>query len=195
MQVIPTIFEKEFKRAFERMEKVGEYSMWMQIDVTDGKFTTGKSFELEQLTSEEIAKKDWLFDIHLMVETPEKWVNKAIMAGGSRIIGQVEMMESVDDFIKKTKEYGVETGLGFDLETEVKEIPEGVDLILLMARKAGFEPKEIDERIWEKIEKAKKWGVRIGVDGGIRKEHLAKLEEAGVSIAYVGEEYLNIVNE
>jgi ribulose-phosphate 3-epimerase len=195
MIIIPTVFEKEFRRAVERMETVAQHSMWMQIDVIDGRFTDGKTFELEQLNSQEIVNKDWLFDIHLMVETPEKWVNKAIMVGGSRVIGQVETMQSVDAFIEKTKEYGVEVGLGFDIETEIIEIPAGVDVILLMARKAGFESKELDERIWEKIKKTKKWGVKIGVDGGIKKEHVVRLEEAGVSIAYVGEEYLNIVND
>ncbi|MFA6518035.1 MAG: hypothetical protein WCV93_00070 [Candidatus Shapirobacteria bacterium] len=195
MIVIPTIFEKEFERAFERMEKVGEHSMWMQIDVVDGKFTSGKTFDLEQLASKEIVNKDWLFDVHLMVDDPEKWINKAIMAGASRITGQVEKMTSVEKFVEKVREYRIEVGLGFDIETPAEKIPEGTDLILLMAREAGFEPKEIDERVWEKIEMAKKWEIKIGVDGGIKKEHIAKLEEAGVGVAYVGKEYLNIVNE
>lgn len=174
---------------------VGKHSMWMQIDVIDGKFTSGKTFDLEQLASEEIADKNWLFDVHLMVDKPEKWVNKAIMAGASRITGQVERMALAEKFVEKVREYKVEVGLGFDIETPVGAIPEGVDLILLMARKAGFEPVDFDEKIWEKIEEARKLGIKIGVDGGIRKEHLPRLEKAGVSIAYVGKEYLNTVNE
>jgi len=194
MQIIPTICERDPLVAEARWGQIKETTRWVQVDVFDGVFSYGKSFDLE-LVEKIISDQDRLVDVHLMVSKPVGWVEKCIGVGASRIIGQVEMMANQNEFIKKVKEERLEVGLAFDVETEVGEIPKGVDVILLMARKAGFEPKELDERVWKKIERAKKWGVKIGVDGGVRKEHLARLEEAGVSIAYVGEEYLNIVNE
>ena len=152
VQIIPTVFEKDFPTAEARIKRVREYGRWIQVDVTDGIFTFGKSFELELLNHIE-KNEDILWDIHLMVKEPIKWIEKCLFVGASRIIGQVEMMENRDLFIKTIKDKGIEAGLAFDIDMPVTEIPDETDLLLLMARKAGFEEKNIDEKIFEKIKK------------------------------------------
>ncbi len=200
MQIIPTIFEKEFLEAERRIKLVKDLTTWMQIDVIDGKFLPGKTFELELLTRiEGIEKK--LLDIHLMVENPSKWINKCLFAQASRIIGQVEAIDDRDEFVKKAKDTGLEVGLGFDIDTEIDEkIPKETDVILLMARKAGFGNYKFDERVYKRIERLVKikkdmdLDFLIGIDGGIKPSVVDELRKAKVDIIYCGKYFMEIVN-
>lgn len=166
------------------------------MDVIDGVFAYGKTFDLEQITKI-IPEEDKLVDVHLMVKEPEGWINKVIEAGGSRMVGQVEMMADWVRFISKAKEEGLEAGLGWDINTEfeVDKVPQETDLVLFMARKAGFERMEFEIKVMNKVKAAKKAGFRVAVDGGIGKVELKMLEAEGVDIAYVGSNYLELVNE
>ena len=192
MIVIPTILEKDFALAEIKIKLIKDKSRWMQIDVIDGFFSDGKSFELELLNKIGKEIQSNLLDIHLMVKEPIKWIEKCNFVGANRIIGQVEMMENKDEFVEKVKESGLEAGLAFDTETEIEEIPKETDLILLMGRKSGFQSVEFDEKIYEKIKNLvklrenKKMDFEIGIDGGIDEEIIKKLKIEGVDIAYCG---------
>lgn len=193
MQIIPTVFEKYFEKAEGRIKKVRETSRWIQVDVLDNTFAFGKTFELELLNSVE-NNEEILWDIHLMVKEPIKWLEKCLFVGASRVIGQVEMMADREQFVAKAKAEGLEVGLGFDVDTEISSIPKETDLILLMARKAGFEEKSIDERVWKKIEKAKSMGKMVAIDGGITAENIQAFEKAGVEAVYCGSHYGEVIH-
>ncbi|MEI8067571.1 MAG: hypothetical protein WCG91_01280 [Candidatus Shapirobacteria bacterium] len=191
MQIIPTILEKQFDLAEEKIKLIKDEIRWIQIDVIDNVYLPGKTFELERLTRSQLNTENILWETHLMVNEPIKWIEKSNFIDAARIIGQVEMMSDLEEFVSKVKDTA-EAGLAFDIETEIKEIPEETDLVLLMARKAGFESQEFDDRIFEKIEKLKimreerDLRFKIGVDGGINENNIEKLKEAGVDVAYCG---------
>lgn len=193
IQIIPTVFEKDFEQARKRLADIEDSSRWIQIDVTDGVFTYGRTFDLELINKVERGEKK-LWDIHLMVKEPIKWFEKCMFMGATRIIGQVEMMDNRDDFVSKVKSEAMEVGLAFDVGTKVENIPEEVDLVLLMARKAGFEEKEVDNGIFEKIEKAKKMNLTVAVDGGVDESNIFLFEKAGVDIVYCGSHYFEVKN-
>ena len=75
MQIIPTILEKEFDRAKEKILAVKEWVKMIQIDVIDGQFTFGKTFELELINKIE-GVEDVLWETHLMVKEPINWIEK-----------------------------------------------------------------------------------------------------------------------
>ena len=192
MQIIPTILEKNFEEAERKMALVKNLVSWIQIDVIDGVFSNGKTFELELLKRLDFEIEDNLLDIHLMVNEPIKWINKADFAGGARVIGQVEMMTDREMFVSTVKDKNMEAGLAFDVETEIKDIPEETDVVVLMGRKAGFEGKDEHDSLMTRIETLKKIREKsgdlfvIGVDGGVKKGDLKKLAKAGVGIVYCG---------
>lgn len=190
MQIVPTILGKEMTTVEAKLMEVEKLTDWIQIDVIDGIFTTGKTFELELLKS---VDKEKLWEIHLMVKEPINWVAKCVFAGAIRIIGQVEMMDDREEFVKRVKNEGLEAGLGFDIGTEIdNKIPEGTDLVLLMARKAGFENFKFEKKVLKKIKKAKEMGFRVGVDGGIDADNYQQVIRAGADIIYSGKHYLEI---
>ena len=151
MIVIPTILEKDFALAEVKIRLIKDRSRWIQIDVIDGNFTDGKSFELELLNKMEKEIQNNLLDIHLMVKEPIKWIEKCNFVGASRIIGQVEKMSDSLKFVDEIKNMGLEAGLAFDVETEIGNVPKETDLILLMGRKSGFEAAEFEEKIYKKL--------------------------------------------
>ncbi len=193
MQVIPTTgLNKIFSETEARIGLLRKSSSWIQIDVCDGIFTTGKTFELELINKIETATDDVLWDIHLMVKEPEKWLEKCFFIGASRIIGQVEMMSNRESFIKKIKDEGLEAGVAFDVDTEITNIPDESDMVLLMGRKAGFKPEEFNNNVLKKIEKVKGMGFRVGVDGGIDIKNIEIIKNAGADIIYSGFNYWDL---
>jgi len=192
MIVIPTILEKDFSLAEEKIRLIKDKSLWIQIDVIDGFFSNGKSFELELLNKMEKEIQNNLLDIHLMVKEPIKWIEKCNFVGASRIIGQVEMMSDREKFVDEIKNMGVDVGLSFDVDTEIENIPKETDLVLLMGRKSGFQSTKFDEKIYKKItklvefKKNKKMDFEIGIDGGLNEEIIKKIKVVGTDIAYCG---------
>jgi len=190
MQIIPAILEKKFEVAEEKVRLVKGLSKWIQVDVVDGKFDFGKTFELELLTTMETETESTLWDIHLMVEEPKNWIGKCNFVGAMRVTGQVEKMVNKDDFVNSVKDFGLEAGLAFDIDTEIKDIPQETDLVLLLGRKAGFESKPMDKKIYQRIEELKKikeggdFRFLIGIDGGVNETNIKKIKESGVDIVY-----------
>lgn len=198
MIVIPTILERDFLLAEERFEKVRALSNWIQIDVIDGFFKPGKSFELELLTKIKGTESS-LLDIHLMVKNPDNWIGKCLFVEGSRIVGQVEMMKDRENFVKNVKKEGLEVGLAFDLETEIDDqIPEETDVVLLLSRPAGFGKYQFDRKVFEKIEilksirKSKGLNFIIAIDGGIGINEAKQLKQTGVDVLYCGSDYFEV---
>ena len=191
MQIIPTILEKEFGVAKDKILRVNNLVKWIQLDVIDGYFSNGKTFELELVNSIE-GVENILWETHLMVKDPIKWIKKSLFINASRIIGQIEMMPSVDDFINKVKDEGLEAGLAMDINTPIIEIPEETNLVLLLSRKAGFESQPFDEKIYKKIDELnqqknrRNLSFKIGIDGGVNQGNIKKLEDSGADIAYCG---------
>jgi ribulose-phosphate 3-epimerase len=190
MQIIPTILEKDFAVAEAKINLIKDKTKWIQIDVIDGYFNEGKSFELELLNKLRIENN--LIEIHLMVKEPIKWIEKCNFVGATRIIGQVEMMNDVEKFVEEVKNDGLEAGLAFDINTEIKKIPEETDLVLIMGRKSGFEKANFEEKIIEKIKKLEKMRMennldfKIGIDGGVDEKVIEEIRHVGVDIAYCG---------
>jgi ribulose-phosphate 3-epimerase len=193
MQIIPTTgLKKDFFEAEERIAVIKGSGRWIQIDVSDGVFTPGKTFELELVNKLDFNTDEVLWDVHLMVREPIDWIEKCLFIGANKIVGQVEMMADREKFIKAVKDEGLEAGLAFDVATEIGDIPEETDEILLMGRKAGFGVYPLNERIYKKIEVAKKMGKIVAVDGGVTKENIGKLEKAGTDIIYSEANYFDI---
>lgn len=200
MQVIPTILEKNFAQAEKNILAVKDFFKWIQIDVIDGYFSFGKTFELELISKISLVE-NILWDVHLMVKEPKNWIKKCDYISASRITGQIEMMSDTDYFIKTIKDMGIEAGLAYDIETEIGDIPDEVDAVLLLGRQSGFKSQPFNNIIFEKIKKLiqirqeKSLNFKIGVDGGVNEKNISQLKNGGVEIAYCGGAIFNGIVE
>ncbi len=204
IKIIPTVLESDFLVAEEKIRKLKDKTSWIQIDVIDGEFAPDKSFEIELLSKLDFESDRLLWDMHLMVKEPEKWVNKCQFVGASRVVGQVELMTDRKEFIGRVKDLGMEAGLAFDIDTEIDGlIPEETDLVLLMGRKAGFGDCQLDKKVLDKMRILKSQrgpsavqdDMLVAIDGGVNKDNINELVKAGVDIIYSGRNYLELKNE
>ncbi|MBP9817496.1 hypothetical protein KBC75_01915 [Candidatus Shapirobacteria bacterium] len=195
MLIIPTTgLKKDYREAEDWTRRLQETSRWIQVDVGDGVFKEGKTFELELLRKFDFNTDNLLWDIHLMVKEPINWVEKCKKVGATRIIGQVEIMRDREEFLEKVKKETPEAGLAFDIETPIDKITGDWDIILLMARPAGFGYFPFDTRVLDKIKKVKDQGYVVGIDGGADLENIEKIEEAGADIVYSEVNYWKLID-
>ncbi len=163
----------------------------IQIDVIDGRFLPGKTFELELINRIE-GVENILWETHLMVKEPINWIEKSLFVNCHRIIGQVEAMSDREKFVKTVKDTGAEAGLAWDIETEINWVPAETDVVLLLGRKAGFGEEEFDKKVWQKVEKLRRIrqerddNFKIALDGGMTESKITKAKTMGVEIAYCG---------
>lgn len=188
-EIIPAILTSDFSDYIQKINALQGITNRVQVDIIDGKFANNRTIGLESLVNLETNLK---IDLHLMVAKPEEWVQRALQVLPDRLIGQVEMMFDPLKFINETVEGGMGVGLALDLETPVEtisdEIYHMVDLVLVLAAKAGFSGQGFNEKALEKIEKIRKIVgdlVDVGVDCGLNEETIPLCQKAGANIFYV----------
>ncbi len=188
-EIVPAILTADFSDYVKKLNSLKGISGRVQVDIIDGKFVNNQTISLESLKNE---PTDLRIDLHLMVKEPEEWVNRALEALPDRIIGQIEMMYEPMKFITEASEGGLEVGIALDLETPVESVSEEiyqmVDIVLILAAKAGFSGQGFDHKALEKIKKVRKIVgdlVDVGVDCGLNEETIPLCRKAGANIFYV----------
>jgi ribulose-phosphate 3-epimerase len=197
VEVIPSILTNDRVELEEMLSKAEGAVSRVQIDIIDGQFAANRTIDPSVLSEVDTSL---LLDFHLMTKEPINWVERAKTGGADRIIGQIEMMGNQEEFIGKVQETGAGVGLGIDLMTPVssleKEIMTSLDVVLVMSVKAGFGGEKFDESAIPKIEelvKIRENGSRfkICVDGGIWKDSIPKIKEAGADEVSIGKRVFN----
>jgi len=188
--IIPTIFEKEFQIAQDKLNRLTDLVTWVQIDVTDNQFTPGFTFSLELLSR--LRDHSFLWDIHLMTKNPISWVGKSAFVAASRVTGHIEHMPDQKAFVDRCLDHHLEPALALDIDTPLDLLDQSLfpDLkgILLLGRKAGFTPQELNPKIFEKIKKLKeiknksRHQFQITIDGGINQENALSILDAGADL-------------
>jgi len=199
MKIIPTILTNSRDDLEKKLDFLSGKIDWVQIDVIDGKFADNKTFPIEWLN--DYHDKSLFWDIHLMVKNPFSWVAECDSVLAERVVGHIEFMDNQLEFIERVVSEGIQPGLAVDLETPLEKINKEafrqIEEILILAVKAGLSGQTFDEKAIGKINKLVslrkelKADFKIAVDGGVNKENLSLLKEAGVDIAYIGTAFWN----
>ncbi len=191
--IIPAILEKNFAD-FEDKAKQLSFAPLIQIDIMDGVFVSGKSFEeIEKINSLDL-KNEW--ELHLMVSHPLKEIEKwKVVSNIKRIIFHIESEDNPLDVIKTIKQYGYEVGVAINPETRKHEILpylNDIDEILFLTvhpgnQGAAFVP-EVKDNIVEikNILEIKQKDLLIAADGAINKNNIQELKQWGVNNFCVG---------
>jgi len=158
----------------EQLAKVWAYASRVQLDVMDGIFRPEKTIGPELLNQIDTIVT---WDVHLMVDQPEKWIKQCVMGGVDRVFGQVEMMKDVTAFIADVQAETMAVGLAYDIDTPItglEKVVNDLDAVLLMSVKAGGQAREFDDRVLDKIKQVRKMNKRIPIviDGGINEEKM-----------------------
>ena len=170
---------------------------WIHLDIMDGHFVPNLSFGPQ--TVADLRKDSKLFfDVHLMLDQPDRYVDPFIQAGSDLISIHLEPEYDHNATLDKIKKAGVQTGMVINPDTPVEGlIPflDQLDLVLLMSVFPGFGGQKFVESVLEKaqviadLRKENQNNFLIEVDGGVGPEHVTACLESGVDIIVAGTAY------
>ena len=141
-----------------------------------------------------------IFDVHLMIEEPVRYIKDFADAGADLITVHAEACTHLDRTIQAIKERGILAGVALNPATPLSAVeyilPE-VDMVLVMTVNPGFGGQKLIPYTVEKVRDLKKLidkrGLKtdIEVDGGINLENVAEVMDAGANIIVAGSAVFN----
>ena len=175
--VAPSILSANFADLKTDVKKVEDAGAdYLHIDVMDGHFVP--NITIGAPVVKDLKKySNLVFDCHLMISEPQKYVESFVKAGADIITFHYEATkEQTQDVIKQIKSFGIKVGLSIKPKTEVKEVIKyinEVDLFLVMTVEPGFGGQAFMPDCAKKIEEIKQFSKNnliIQVDGGINEK-------------------------
>lgn len=199
MIISPSILSADFSKLREEIESVSN-APFLHIDVMDGVFVPNISFGAKIQKEIRPHFKDIVFDTHLMIIDPIKYIKDFADAGSDYITFHVESNSNVIDTINEIKKYNIKAGISIKPNTSVSEIVpylKDLDMVLVMSVEPGFGgqkfmPNSLDKiKELVKLRKEKNLNFIINVDGGINGETINFVKEAGTDVAVAGSYLFN----
>ncbi len=191
----PSILAADFANLEREVKQVEESgATYLHIDIMDGAFVPSISFGTPIINSIRPLSK-LFFDVHLMVQAPQKHVENFAASGADGITIHVESTEFVRETLMKIRKMGLKAGLSLKLNTPIEAIEpyfDCVDMILVMSVEPGKGGQPYEEMATERISKIRELinrtnpAILLEVDGGIKKENVQKVLHAGANVIVAG---------
>ena len=191
IKIAPSILSADFGKLNEDIKTIEPFADMLHIDVMDGHFVDNIS--IGPVVVEKINTKLPL-DIHLMIDNPEKYVEKFAKVNPEIITFHFEAANNpkkIIDLIKKHCKAGISIKPATSLD-KIKNFIENVDIVLIMTVNPGFGGQEFISDMIPKIKELRQFiknnnlDIDIQVDGGINKETAKLALEAGANILVAG---------
>lgn len=194
-KLAPSMLAADFAILGEELKIIGDAGAhYLHIDVMDGIFVNNISFGIPVITS--VRKVSGLvFDVHLMITNPERYVAAFAEAGADIINVHVEACSDLRDTIAKIKALNKKAAVTISPDTShdaVLGVLEEVDMVLVMSVYPGFGGQGFIPGALKKAEAIAKAAacrnipLDIQMDGGITLNNVRDVLNAGVNVIVAG---------
>lgn len=191
----PSILSADFSRLGEQLRQLDEAGAhYVHIDVMDGMFVPSITYGMPVMKSiRECTER--IFDVHLMIEEPIRYVNDFAEAGADLLTVHAEACGHLDRTIEAIREKGILAGVALNPATPLSQIEyilPKVDMVLVMTVNPGFGGQKLIPYTLQKVRDLKKMvderGLKtdIEVDGGINLDNVTEVMDAGANIIVAG---------
>lgn len=191
--ICPSVLAADFTNLAAELETV-KNADYLHLDIMDGNFVPNISYG-PAIVKQMRPLWDKVFDVHLMVKEPERWVEPFAKAGADLIVFHQEATVHAHRMVQNIRDAGCSAGIAINPATPV-EMLEAIlpflDLVLLMTVNPGFGGQAYIPEVESKIRKLKNMvketgaECRIQVDGGINRETIVSAKRAGAHVFVAG---------
>jgi len=191
----PSMLSADFGNLNDQIKIIEDAgAQYLHIDVMDGVFVPNISFGAPVYKSIRKNSK-MIFDVHLMIVEPERYIEDFVKAGADIVNFHVEATDNPKAVIDKIKSYGIKTGITIKPKTDISAvIPylSDVDLVLVMTVEPGFGGQKLMPDCLDKITELKKireensFSFEIEVDGGVGIKNIREVMNSGVDVVVAG---------
>mgnify|MGYP005952006049 CR=1 FL=1 len=191
----PSILAADFGNLRKEIETVSEAgAQYIHIDVMDGMFVPSISFGMPVIQSVRSCT-DKVFDVHMMVEDPGRYVESIRKAGADIITVHQEACTHLDRVIGQIKASGAKAGVALNPATPVSTLEcvlDQVDMVLVMSVNPGFGGQKFIPYTLDKVRALRQYfdgkglSTDIQVDGGVNAGNVREIIEAGANIFVAG---------
>lgn len=195
LKIAPSLLSANFANLSEEIKKLEEGGAdYIHLDVMDGMFVPNITFgppvikKIRNITQIP-------FDVHLMIDRPERYISDFVDAGADLITVHEEATIHLHRIIQQIKSYNVKVGVSLNPATSLKNIEyilEDVDLILIMAVNPGFGGQSFIPAMKDKIKEtrelidSKSLDIILQVDGGVKIDNIKEVVNLGADLIVVG---------
>lgn len=198
--IAPSILSADFGRIYEVVDMINESEAdWFHIDVMDGMFVPNISFGFPVMEAiKRRATKP--MDVHLMIEKPERYIERFREAGAHVITVHYEACIHLHRVIQQIKETGALAGVAINPHTSVTNLADilgDIDLVLVMSVNPGYGGQKFIYQAIPKVMQLKQMLIErnlsplIEIDGGIGLHNAERVLQAGADVLVAGNAVLS----
>lgn len=194
-KIAPSLLAANFANLEAEISKIktggAEY---LHLDVMDGNYVPNISFGIPVIKNLR-GITDLIFDVHLMIDKPERYIKDFVDAGADIITVHQEATDHLHSTIQQIKSYGVKAGVSLNPATSLdvlEYVIKDIDLILIMSVNPGFGGQSFIPAMIEKIKATRKLidkhnpNIILQVDGGVKLDNVKEIVEAGTDLVVAG---------
>ncbi len=203
IKIAPSLLSADFANLREEIKKIENGGAdYLHLDVMDGMYVPNITFGAPVIKKLRAITK-LPFDVHLMIQKPERFIKDFVLAGADIITVHQEATTHLHRTIQEIKSYGVKAGVSLNPATSLHTLEyvlEDIDLVLIMTVNPGFGGQSFIQAMKGKIKSLRKMiderdlDIILEVDGGIKLGNAVEIYNCGADLLVAGSDIFGAEN-